>query len=123
MTATPIDTRPATRTPDLLRPAGIAILASAVLTAILLARDTNDGPAWRVGLVLGVSIAAAAALVFGLAVRLALRKDSARTSAWTALALGVVTALSVGAFWLAVPPVFGARSIRPKSRGKFCPIF
>lgn len=111
MTATPIDTRPATRTADVLRPAGIAILASAVLTAILLARDTNDGPAWRVGLVLGVSIAAGAALVFGLAVRLALRKHSARTSAWTALALGIVTVLSVGAFWLAVPPVFGVAAL------------
>jgi hypothetical protein len=40
-----------------------------------------------------------AALVFGLAVRLALRMGSARTSAWSALALGAVTVLSVAVFW------------------------
>jgi hypothetical protein len=111
MTATPIDTRPATRTPDVLRPAGIAILLSAVLTAVLIVRDTNDGPAWRVGLVLGAAIVVGTLLVFGLAVRLALRKDSARTSAWTALALGVVTVLSVVVFWLALPPVFGVAAL------------
>lgn len=111
MTGTTIDTRPATRTPDVLRPAGIAILLSAALTAILIARDTNDGPAWRVGLVLGAAIVVGAALVFGLAVRLALRKGSARTSAWSALALGVVTVLSVGVFWLALPPVFGVAAL------------
>jgi hypothetical protein len=111
MTSTPIDTRPATRTPDMLRPAGIAVLLSAVLTAVLLARNTNDGPAWRVGLVLGVAIAVGTALVFGLAVRLALRKESGRRSAWTALALGVVTVLSVVVFWLALPPVFGVATL------------
>jgi hypothetical protein len=112
MTATPLDTRPAaTRTPGVLRPAGLAILLSAVLTAILIARDTNDGPAWRVGLVLGAAIVIGTALVFGLAVRLALRKGSARTSAWTALALGVLTVLSVVVFWLALPPVFGVAAL------------
>ena len=95
----------------MLRPAGIAILLSAVLTAVLIARNTNDGPAWRVGLVLGTAIIVGAALVFGLPVRLALRKASARTSAWTALALGVVTVLSVAVFWLALPPVFGVAAL------------
>ena len=111
MTATPIDTRPVTRTPRVLRPAGIAILVSAVLAAILLIRDTNDGPAWRVGLVLAAAIAVGAALVFGLAVRRALGKDSARTSAWAAVILGVVTVLSFGVFWLAVTPVFGVGAL------------
>ena len=111
MTTTPIDTRPATRTPDVLRPAGIAILLSAVLAVILIARDTNDGPAWRVGLVLGAAIVVGTLLVFGLAGRLALRKGSARTSAWTALAFGVVTVLSVVVFWLALPPVFGVAAL------------
>ena len=111
MTTTPIDTRPATRTPDVLRPAGIAILLSAVLAAVLIARDTNDGPAWRVGLVLGAAILVGTLLVFGLAGRLALRKGSARTSAWTALAFGVVTVLSVVVFWLALPPVFGVAAL------------
>jgi hypothetical protein len=123
MTATPIDTRPATRTPDVRRPAGIAILLSAVLAAVLIARNTNDGPAWRVGLVLGAAIAVGAALAFGLAVRLALRKGSARTSAWTALAFGVVTVLSVVVFWLALPPVFGVAALMlardARDRGKF----
>jgi len=111
MTATPIDTRSATRTPDVLRSAGIAVLLSAVLTAILIARDTNDGPAWRVGSVLAAAIVVGTVLVFGLAVRLALRKRSARTSAWTALALGIVTVLSVVVFWLALPPVFGVAAL------------
>jgi len=111
MTVTPIDTRPVTRTPRVLRPAGIAVLLSAVLAAILLVRDTNDGPAWRVGLVLGAAIAVSAGLVFGLAVRGALRKASARTSAWAALALGVVTVLSFLVFWLAVPPIFGVAAL------------
>ena len=111
MTATQIDTTSATRASRVLRPAGIAIALSAVLTAILLVRDTNDGPAWRVGLVLGAAIAVSSALVFGLAVRGVLRKASARTSAWAALALGVVTALSFGVFWLAVAPVFGVATL------------
>ena len=111
MTTTPIETRPATHTPDVLRPAGIAILLSAVLTGVLIARDTNDGPAWRVGLVLGAAVVIGAAVVFGLAVRLTLRKGSARTSALVALALGVLTVLSVAVFWLALPPVFGVAAL------------
>ena len=111
MTATPLDTRPATRTPSVLRPAGIAVLLSAVLTVILIARNANGGPAWRVGLVLGAAIVIGTALVFGLAVRLALRKGSARTSAWTALALGAATVLSVVVFWMALPPVFGVAAL------------
>jgi hypothetical protein len=111
MTATPLDTRPATRTPDVLRPAGLAVLLSAVLTVILIVRNTNDGPAWRVGLVLGAAIVIGTALVFGLVVRLVLRKGSARASAWTALALGVLTVLSVVVFWLALPPVFGVAAL------------
>ena len=50
-------------------------------------------------------------MVFGLAVRLTLRKGSARTSALVALALGVVTVLSVAVFWLALPPVFGVAAL------------
>jgi hypothetical protein len=57
-------------------------------------------------------------------VRLALRKDSARTSAWTALALGVVSVLSVGVFWLALPPVFGVAAVMlardARDRHPFC---
>jgi hypothetical protein len=68
-------------------------------------------PAWRVGLVLGTATIVGAALVFGLAVRLALRQASARTSAWTALALGVVTVLSVAVLWLALPPIFGVAAL------------
>ena len=111
MTTTLIDTWPATRTSGVLRPAGIAILLSAVLTGVLIARDTNDGPAWRVGLVLGAAVVIGAAVVFGLAVRLTLRKGSARTSALVALALGVLTVLSVAVFWLALPPVFGVAAL------------
>jgi hypothetical protein len=111
MTATPIDSRSSTRTTRLIRPAGIGILLSAVLAAILIARNTNDGPAWRVGLVLGAAIAVSAALVFGLAVRRALRTGSARTSARASLVMGVVTVLSFLVFWLAVTPVFGVAAL------------
>jgi hypothetical protein len=57
MTTTSVDTT-LTRTPSALRPAGLAVLLSAVLTAILIARDANNGPAWRVGLVLAAVVVA-----------------------------------------------------------------
>ena len=110
MTTTSVDTT-LTRTPSVLRSAGLAVLLSAILTAVLIARDTNNGPAWRVGLILAAIVVALTVLIFGLVVRRALRRESARASAWTALALGVVTVLSEGAFWLAVPPVFGVAAL------------
>ena len=111
MTDTSLDMTPATRTPGVLRPAGLAVLASAVLTAILLAKDTNDGPAWRVGLVLAAAVIVCTALVFGLVVRRVLRRESARVSAWTALVLGLLAVASLVVFWLAVPPVFGVAAL------------
>ena len=111
MTTTSVDTTPATRTPSALRPAGLAVLLSAILTAILIARDTNDGPAWRVALVLAAVVLAFTALVFGLVVRRALRRESARACAWTALVLGLLAVASLVVFWLALPPVFGVAAL------------
>lgn len=111
MTTTSVDTTPATRAPSVARPAGLAVLLSAILTAILIARDANDGPAWRVGLVLAAVVVATTALVFGLVVRRALRRESARACAWTALVLGLLAAVSLVVFWLALPPVFGVAAL------------
>jgi hypothetical protein len=111
MTATSLDAAPATRAPGVLRPAGTAVLLSAILSAVLLARNTNDGPAWRVGLVLAAVVLAFTALVFGLVVRRALRKGSARVSAWTSLVLGILAVASFAVFWLALPPVFAVGAL------------
>jgi len=111
MTTTSLDTTPATRTPGVLRPAGLAVLLSAVLTGIVIARNTNDGPAWRVGLVLAAFVLAFTAIVFGLVVRRVLGRNSARASAWTALVLGVIAVLSLAVFWLALSPVFSVAAM------------
>jgi hypothetical protein len=111
MTTTSADASPASRVPSMLRPAGIAVLLSAILTAILVARNTNDGPAWRVSLVLGAVVLAFTALLFGLVVRRVLPKGSAHASAWTALVLGVLTVASLTVFWLALSPVFAVAAL------------
>jgi hypothetical protein len=111
MTTTSLNAPAATRVPDVLRPAGLAVLLSAILSVILIARNTNDGPAWRVGLVLAAFVLAFTGMVFGLVVRRVLRKGSARASAWTALVLGVLAVLSLAVFWLALPPVFGVAAL------------
>jgi CHASE2 domain-containing sensor protein len=107
MTTTSLGASPATRAPGVLRPAGVAVLLSAILSAVLVARNTDDGPVWRVSLVLAAFVLAFTALVFGLVVRRTLRKGSGRASAFTALVLGVLAASSLVVFWLALPPVFG----------------
>ena len=42
MTTTSLNASPATRTPSVLRPAGLAVLLSAILSVILIARNTAD---------------------------------------------------------------------------------
>ena len=111
MTTTSLDTAPATRAPAVLRSAGLAVLLSAILTAIIIARNTDNGPAWRVGLILGAVVLAFTALVFGLVVRLVLRKGSAAASAKTALVLGILAAASLVVSWLALPPVFAVGAL------------
>jgi hypothetical protein len=111
MTTTSLNAPVATRIPGVLRPAGLAVLLSAILSVILIARNTNDGPAWRVGLVLAAFVLAFTGMVFGLVVRRVLRKGSARASAWTALVLGGLAVLSLGVFWLALTPVFGVAAL------------
>ena len=76
-----------------------------------MARNTDDGPVWRVSLVLAAFVLAFAALVFGLVVRRTLRKASGRVSAFTALVLGILAAASLVVFWLALPPVFGVAAL------------
>src|SRR5580704_8002756 len=50
MTTTSLNAPVATRVPGVLRPAGLAVLLSAILSVVLIARNTDDGPVWRVGL-------------------------------------------------------------------------
>ena len=111
MTTTSLDNAPATHVPGVLRSAGLAVLLSAILVAIMLARNTDNGPAWRVGLILGAVVLACTGLVFGLVARLVLAKGSAGASARTALVLGVLAAASLVVFWLALPPVFAVGAL------------
>jgi hypothetical protein len=111
MTTTSLNAPVATRVPGVLRPAGLAVLLSAILSVVLIARNTDDGPVWRVGLVLAAFVLAFTGVVFGLVVRRVLRKGSARASAWTALVLGILAVLSLAVFWLALPPVFGVAAL------------
>jgi hypothetical protein len=111
MTTTSLNTAPTTRVPGVLRSAGLAVLLSAILAAIMIARDTDNGPAWRVGLILAAVVLAFTGLVFGLVVRLVLRKGSAGASARTALILGIAAAASLVVFWLALPPVFAVGAL------------
>ena len=111
MSDTSLDLTPASRTAGVLRPAGLAVLASAVLTAILVARNFNDGPAWRVSLVLGAAVIICTGLVFGLVVRRVQRGGSARAAAWTSLILGIATVASLAVFWLALPGVFAVAAL------------
>jgi uncharacterized membrane-anchored protein len=77
----------------------------------MIARNTDNGPAWRVGLILAAVVLAFTGLVFGLVVRLVLRKGSARASARTALILGILAAASLVVFWLALSPVFAVGAL------------
>lgn len=103
-------TSPTTYT-DVRRPALAAVLLSAAMTVFLVIRDTNDGPAWRVSLVLSATVAILSWIVFGATVRRTLAKDSAAASAQRALILGVLAALSLLAFWMAITPVFAIAAL------------
>jgi hypothetical protein len=93
------------------RAATAAVGLSIVSLIVLLIRNTNDGPVWRVGLIVGVLIAALTAVVFGVVVRRVLAKRSPQSSSRAALVLGVLAAVSIVAFWLAVPPIFGVAAM------------
>jgi hypothetical protein len=93
------------------RAAAAAVGVSIASLIVLLIRNTNDGPVWRVSLIVGVLIAVLTTIVFGVIVRRALAKRSPRSSTRAALVLGVLAVLSDGAFWLAVPPIFGIAAV------------
>jgi hypothetical protein len=93
------------------RPAALAVALSIVLTVVLIVRDTDSGPAWRVGLVLAAAIAVTAAVVFGLVVRRTLAKADPRSSAKTALTLGILAVVSFIVFWMAVSPILGVGAL------------
>jgi len=97
----------ATHASETRRAATIAVAVSAASLIVLLIRNTNDGPAWRVSLIVAVAIAGVTAIVFGVVVRRILAKQSPKSSTRAALVLAVLALLSSVAFWLAVPPIFG----------------
>jgi hypothetical protein len=103
--------RTATATPDVRKPATVAVGLSVASLIVLLIRNTNDGPVWRVSLIVGVTIAVVTAIVFGLVVRRTLAKQSPKSSTRAALVLGVIAVLSNVAFWMAVPPIFGVGAV------------
>jgi hypothetical protein len=82
-----------------------ALAAGAAMSVLLVVKNTNDGPAWRVTLVLSIAIALVSWLVFG---RVVARAATARAASRRALILGIVTLLATAVFWMAVQPVLAA---------------
>jgi F0F1-type ATP synthase assembly protein I len=97
--------------PSVGRAATAAVGLSIASLVVLLIRNTNDGPVWRVSLIVGALIAVLTAIVFGVVVCRVLAKRSAQSSTRAALVLGVLAVLSIVAFWLAVPPIFGIAAV------------
>ena len=89
----------------------IAVALSVVSLIVLLIRNTNDGPAWRVSLIVGAAVAILTFVVFGLFARRTLAKQSAKSSARAAVVLGGLAVLSNMVFWMAVPPIFGVAAV------------
>ena len=104
--ATATHVRAGAANPAVRHPVPVAVALSAAMTIVLLIKNTNDGPAWRVSLVLAAAVALFSWLVFGVAVKRALGRESRTISARRSLMFGVVTVLSLAAFWLALPPIF-----------------
>jgi hypothetical protein len=100
-----------TAAPDVRKPVTVAVALSVASLIVLLIRNTNDGPVWRVSLIVGVAIAVVTAIVFGVVVRRTLAKQSPKSSTRAALVLGVLAVLSIVAFWTAVPPIFGVGAV------------
>lgn len=112
MTSATVSTSPSTHADTTSRrPAALAVALSALMTVVLIARDTDSGPAWRVGLILTAAIVIATAVVFGLVVRRTLAKADARSSAKAALIVGILAALSFVVFWMAITPIFGVAAV------------
>jgi F0F1-type ATP synthase assembly protein I len=97
--------------PSVGRAATAAVGLSLACLIVLLIRNTNDGPVWRVSLIVGGIVAVLTAIIFGVVVRRVLAKRSPRSSTRAALTLAVLAVLSIVAFWLAVPPIFGIAAI------------
>ena len=103
-------TVPLTHVP-VTRPTAIALTLSAASLVALLIRDTNDGPVWRVSLIVGATVAVLTWVIFGIVVRRTLTKRSPQSSTRAALTLSVLAVLSTVAFWMAVPPLFGVAAV------------
>jgi hypothetical protein len=95
----------------LSRPAVVGIALSAVALAGLLAHNTNDGPAWRVSTIVGAAVLVLTALSYGLVIRRVAAGTEGRPAARAALALAILSCLSVAVFWMAIPPVFGVAAV------------
>lgn len=101
----------ATTPPSVGRPTAVAVGLSVASLIVLLIRNTDDGPVWRVSLIVGVTVAVLTAIIFGFVTRRTLAKQSPRSSTRAALVLGVLAVLSNVAFWMAVPPIIGTAAV------------
>lgn len=88
----------------------VAAATCVAMTSTLLVRDFNQGPTWRVTLVIVSVVTIVSSLVIK-KVRRILDRNDPSASARCALVFGVLTVLSVVAFWVAVPPIFAAAAV------------
>lgn len=110
-TALPTRTTAATSAPSVRLPATIAVALCVASLIPLLIHNTNDGPVWRVSLIIGIAVAILTTAVFGLVARRTLAKNSPASSTRAALILGIVAVLTNAVFWMAVPPIFGVAAV------------
>jgi hypothetical protein len=99
---------------DVGQRAGLAIAATAAalcgaMATIVLIRF-DQGPVWRVSLVMASVVVAIAWLVVRKVHRVLATNDAAAAGRH-ALLFGVLTFVSALAFWVAVPPVFAAAAV------------
>jgi Na+/proline symporter len=87
--------------------AAVAVIFASILNTLgVFTEDAIHSTNWLIGF---ASIALAAAIVFGWFVRRSARNAH---KAWRAgLVLGVLSVLSVAAFWSGLPPIFGVAAI------------
>ena len=89
--------------------AGIAGAAASAI--VLLIRNVDDGPVWRVGSIHAATIVVISLLVYRVGMRRAIAKADGRASARTAIVLSLLGVLSILVFWMAVPPLFGVAAV------------
>jgi hypothetical protein len=78
---------------------------------VLLIRNVDDGPVWRVGSILAATIVVVSLLVYRVGMRRAIAKADGRASTRAAIILSLLGVLSIVVFWMAVPPLSGVAAV------------